>query len=213
MASKKKKAGKKKKPSRKPKVLGMRVVSTPGGKRFRVIPNSGFSNSCYPIAVMQILWHLSHVPDDVIIELTNGEITPVIWDVVQCIREATVNNSAGHDTLADLSSNIDDELYSFEDLVHNSSGLILTKPMWDAIMRCVDGYFDGWAMTIACEVHGLDGLVIVKVNSEGVLVPADGSSTSLEDAKFLIMHDGNAHGQALFPLDMVAVSLVEDFWN
>ncbi|CAM9915512.1 unnamed protein product, partial [Ectocarpus fasciculatus] len=180
-----------------------RVYYTLDGKMFVAMSNSGSSNSCGPISLLQRSMVRDGVPIPAIIEATNGELAVDVRDTLQCIRDATVSNSHGHDLFDEHSSDINDELLSFDDLVHDASALILTKPMWDAIMCCAHGYFDGRAVMGGGEALDLDGLVIVQLNSDGLLEPVDGSSTPIAEAKHLIFHDGHAHFEALVSLEEV----------
>ncbi|CAN0561779.1 unnamed protein product, partial [Ectocarpus sp. 12 AP-2014] len=170
---------------------------------FVAMSNSGSSNSCGPISLLQRSMVRDGVPIPAIIEATNGELAGDVRDALQCIRDATVSNSHGRDIFDEHSSDINDEPLSFDDLVHDASALILTKPMWDAIMRCSHGYFDGRAVMGGGEALDLDGLVIVQLNSDGLLEPVDGSSTPIAEAKHLIFHDGHAHFEALVSLEEV----------
>lgn len=188
------------------------VYGTEDGRLFASIPNSGFSNSCGPMAVAQLAMLRDGVPLDATIEVANGKIADDFRDALQCIRDATVSNSHGRDIFDEHSSDINDEPLSFDDLVHDASALILTKPMWDAIMRCSHGYFDGRAVIGAGEALDLDGLVIVRLNSDKLLEPVDGSSNPIADAKHVIFWDGHAHFEALVPLEqLLAVSQIFRF--
>lgn len=180
-----------------------RVYYTLDGKMFVAMSNSGSGNSCGPISLLQRSMVRDGVPIPAIIEATNGELAVDVRDTLQCIRDATVSNSHGHDLFDEHSSDINDELLSFDDLVHDASALILTKPMWDAIMCCAHGYLDGRAVMGGGEALDLDGLVIVQLNSDGLLEPVDGSSTPIAEADHLILHDGHAHFEALVSLEEV----------
>lgn len=189
------------------------VHCTEDGKLYVSIPNSGFSNSCALMASLQRHMVRDGVPLAAIIEATNGEISSELKDALQCIRDTIVINSRGHDLLDGLSSNIEDELLPFDDLVHNPSALILTKPMWEAIMRCVHGLLDGRAVMIGGEALDLDGLVICQLNSDGLLVPADGSSTPIADAKHIVFHDGHAHYEALVSVEELLTVSPESYFG
>lgn len=171
------------------------------GKLFASIPNSGFSNSCGPMAVAQLAMMRDGVPLAAIIEAANGTIAGDFRDALQCIRDATVINSHGqHPSFWHLKTK---EVLSFDQLAHNASTEILTKPMWEAIMRYARGLFDGRAVTFAGEALDLDGLVICQLNSDGLLVPLHGLSTSIADAKHVVFWNGHAHFEALVPLEQL----------
>lgn len=177
------------------------VYCTPEGAMFVRLCNDGFRNNCGPLFLIQRDMVRDGLPIPAIIEATNGELAGDVKDALQCIRDATVSNSHGRDVFDEHSSDIKDEILSFNDLVHNAEAPILTKPMWDAIMRCPHGYFDGRAVMIGGEVLDLDGLGIVQLNSDGLLEPVDGSSTPIADAKHLIFFGGHAHFEALASLE------------
>ncbi|CAN0455021.1 unnamed protein product [Pylaiella littoralis] len=177
------------------------VYCTPEGAMFVRLHNGGFRNNCGPISLLQRSMVRDGVPIPAIIEATHDELAADVRDALQRIRDATVSNSHGRDIFDGHSSDINDELLSFDDLVHNASAPIVTKPMWDAIMRFSHGYFDGRAVMGGSEALYLDGLVIVKLNSDGLLEPVDGSSTPIAEAKHLIFFDGHAHFEALVSLE------------
>ena len=47
----------------------------------------------------------------------------------------------------------------------------------------LNGYLDGRAVIIGGERLDLDGLVVVEVNGDGVLVPVDGQTPSMAEAR------------------------------
>eukprot|EP00903_Cladosiphon_okamuranus_P009255 g8831.t1 len=71
--------------------------------------------------------------------------------------------------------------------------------MWDKIMRCPHGYFDGRAVMIGADALGLDGLLIARLDSAGFLVAVDRMTSPVADAKHLVFWDEYAHFEAIFP--------------
>ena len=174
-------------------------LHTQGGRTFVRLPNGGFSDSCGPICLMQHAMKSDGQHVAVIEELTNGEIAPEVRDALQYIRDITVEKSHGHDLSCTLDSDEECEIHSFEELLDGADRVIRTKAMWDKIMRYVRGYFDGTAVMIGADALDLDGLVIVRLDSDGFLVAVDGTMTPIADAKHLIFWDGYAHFEAIFP--------------
>lgn len=172
-------------------------LHTRGGRTFARLPNGGFSDSCGPICLVQHAMKSDGVPMAVIKEATNGEIAPEVRDALQYIRDITVEKSHGHDLSCRLDPDDECEIHSFEGLVDGADRA--TKAMWDKIMRYARGYFDGTAVMIGADALGLDGLVIVRLDSDGFLVAVDGMTTPIADAKRFIFWDGYAHFEAIFP--------------
>ncbi|CAB1115870.1 unnamed protein product [Ectocarpus sp. CCAP 1310/34] len=172
-------------------------LRTRGGETFVRLRNGGFSNSCGPICLLQHAMSDS-LPIATIERATNGEIASEVRGALRYIRDITVDTSHGH-TLSVLDPDEEREVHGFEDLVDSAERDILSKPMWDKIMRCPYGYFDGRAMMIGADALGLDGLLIVRVDSAGFLVAMDGMTTPVAEAKHLVLWDGYAHFEALFP--------------
>ncbi|CAB1110044.1 unnamed protein product [Ectocarpus sp. CCAP 1310/34] len=158
-------------------------LRTRGGETFVRLRNGGFSNSCGPICLLQHAMSDS-LPIATIERATNGEIASEVRGALRYIRDITVDTSHGH-TLSVLDPDEEREVHGFEDLVDSAERDILSKPMWDKIMRCPYGYFDGRAMMIGADALGLDGLLIVRVDSAGFLVAMDGMTTPVAEAKHL----------------------------
>lgn len=105
-------------------------------------------------------------------------------------------------------------MHSFEELVDDADREIMTKAMWDKIMRYVRGYFDGTGVMIGAGALCLDGLVIVRLDSDGFLVAVDGTTTPIADAKHVIFWDGYAHFEAIFPEEeLYPVSAGDSKWS
>ncbi|CAB1113582.1 unnamed protein product [Ectocarpus sp. CCAP 1310/34] len=163
-------------------------LRTRGGETFVRLRNGGFSNSCGPICLLQHAMSDS-LPIATIERATNGEIASEVRGALRYIRDITVDTSHGH-TLSVLDPDEEREVHGFEDLVDSAERDILSKPMWDKIMRCPYGYFDGRAMMIGADALGLDGLLIVRVDSAGFLVAMDGMTTPVAEAKHLPLPSG-----------------------
>ena len=187
---------------------------TRGGRTFARLPNGGFSGSCGPTCLLQLAMKRDGVPIPVIEEATNGELKPEVLDALQHVRDITVEKSHGHDLSCRLDPDDECEIHSFEELVDGADLAIMTKAIWDRIMRSARGYFDGTAVMIGADALDLDGLVIVRLDSDGFMVAVDGTTTPIADAKHVIFWDGYAHFEAICSEEeLYPVSYIDGKWS
>ena len=142
-----------------------------------------------------------------IIDATNGRLPYAFKKFLVWARKATV--SCSHDRLEHFfnhSQDIADEVLPFDTLMYDKYAVSLSKPICGttSITASLDGLLDGRAAMIAGEdFFGLDrdgGYIIARVNSDGYLESAGGSTyaLALETAKhIIILHDGGSHYEGL----------------
>ena len=119
---------------------------------------------------------------------------------VQTLRDQVVEMSRNFFDFAD-----GEEFADFDDVVDNPMWAIMRRGMWERVMLCSYGQFDGKAILLMGKVLPLEGLRIAK-HANGILAPGDAQGPLPSEHCPMVLHDGYRHFKALLPFCEISES-------
>ncbi|CBN77343.1 hypothetical protein Esi_0053_0012 [Ectocarpus siliculosus] len=168
-----------------------RVMSTPEGVKYRVVDVAGRDRCCEILAPIALNMFRENIPLEDIVSSVSGNLTDDMMKYVPTLRGKVVEMSRVFFSFAD-----GEELADFDDVVDNPMWVIMARGMWEKVMLCFRGQFDGRAFLLMGKVLPLDGIRIVK-HDNGILAPCDVGVPLPSGHCPMVLHDGYGHFKAL----------------